>query len=256
MSEPNIRSMADLPQKMKDPQAVYFPPNHELLICGAFEIRTCYSFQTINNKYKQICQYKFHPQNHFVTSYFNEKASRFRLITLRLDGILLYMNYNSVWAENAKNANSNEWSKFNPFCHEKNQTSTIHGLTEGLRACVIKNNRTGDILLMVTCYPRRIFVYNLSKNAFLVESKNAFDHVLPKLVQQRKMEETKWAFHAFISIGCAGVEGVTDNNQFLLYLCHTGSLNNDSTKSHNQMLPIFYERDCSSIFRIETNLSW
>ncbi|ETO08002.1 hypothetical protein RFI_29387 [Reticulomyxa filosa] len=51
----SFQSLKDLPTPLSQSQCVLH--KHELLICGGYEQRACYSYHTIKNEYKFICEY-------------------------------------------------------------------------------------------------------------------------------------------------------------------------------------------------------
>ncbi|ETN99021.1 hypothetical protein RFI_38466, partial [Reticulomyxa filosa] len=55
MSNQIFQVLKELPAPLADFQCVLY--KHELLICGGYEQRACYSYHTIKNEYEFICDY-------------------------------------------------------------------------------------------------------------------------------------------------------------------------------------------------------
>ncbi|ETO16012.1 hypothetical protein RFI_21348 [Reticulomyxa filosa] len=141
---------------------------HELLICGGQFKRACYSYHTIKNEYKFICEY---PSNiklngHCVVKLADNNNKGSNEITLLSFGgynnHTLVMKYVSVW--NNKSNNYNQWV---PFTDNHNHPIIIGRYQDnytGVRALI---GGSKNHLLFIT-YPRNnISVFDLNTFQFI-----------------------------------------------------------------------------------------
>ncbi|ETO08436.1 hypothetical protein RFI_28950, partial [Reticulomyxa filosa] len=100
-----FQTLKELPTPLSDPQCV--PHKHEILICGGVSKRACYSYHTIKNEYKFICEYPNNKDKNQITllsfgSNWNGKNKH-----------TLVMKYVSVWSDILDKLNNyNQWIPF------------------------------------------------------------------------------------------------------------------------------------------------
>ncbi|ETO14245.1 G-protein beta WD-40 repeats containing protein [Reticulomyxa filosa] len=215
---------------------------NELLICGGWNKRSCYSYHKLKNEYKFICKYPSDVtlNGHCVVKLEDNSNNNYNNeITLLSFGGSQYtkrhtlvMTYVSVWNDNDNEIKSNESNKLNnynkwiPFTKNHNR-SIIFGRKknynrpiiigrkqnhnyEGVRAVIGGRN---NHLLFITYQPKNISVYDLNKFQFI-------DHdILPASNQI-------W-HHCFIlnSENIQGQEMIETNEQnyeMLLFCKNTG----------------------------------
>ncbi|ETN99936.1 hypothetical protein RFI_37531, partial [Reticulomyxa filosa] len=132
MNNQTFQVLKELPAPLADFQCVLY--KHELLICGGYEQRACYSYHTIKNEYKFICDYPSDVQisgNYALKLVDNNKEKN--QITLLSFGEhykhALVMKYVSVWSNILDISNkSNELNNYNqwiPFTDNNNQPVII-----------------------------------------------------------------------------------------------------------------------------------
>ncbi|ETO07643.1 hypothetical protein RFI_29746 [Reticulomyxa filosa] len=156
---------------------------HELLICGGYQQRACYSYNTINNEYKFICKYPIDVKlnGHCVVKLVDSNSKDRNESTLLSFGgkykHTLMMKYVSIWSnENNNNDNkinhskelnkSNNYNKWTPFTNNHNRSVIIgreHDNYEGVRAVIGGSN---SHLLFIT-YGCDISVFDLNTFQFI-----------------------------------------------------------------------------------------
>ncbi|ETO11818.1 hypothetical protein RFI_25557 [Reticulomyxa filosa] len=127
MSDQIFQNLKEFPILLDESQCV--PHKHEILICGGYNQRVCYSYHTLKNEYKLICEYPSDAElnGHCVVKLVNKDNNNkdSNSITLLSFGgsnfrkrHTLVMEYVSVWGNV-----SNELNKYNqwvPFTDEHN----------------------------------------------------------------------------------------------------------------------------------------
>ncbi|ETO17535.1 hypothetical protein RFI_19786, partial [Reticulomyxa filosa] len=120
----SFQTLKDLPNPFHQAQCVLH--KHELLICGGYYQRDCYSYHTLKNEYKFICEYPSDIKlcGHCVVKLVdnnNNNSKYSNQITLLSFGghqysnkHTLVMKYVSVWS-NDNNINENEIDKSNNY---------------------------------------------------------------------------------------------------------------------------------------------
>ncbi|ETO14573.1 hypothetical protein RFI_22795 [Reticulomyxa filosa] len=161
----------DLPITLYQTQCVSH--KHELLLCGGYYERACYSYHKIKNEYKFICEY---PSNiklmgHCVVKLIdnnNNNKNRNQITLLSFGGAIKHtfvMKYISVWSNTSNELNNcNQWI---PFTYNNNHPIMIGRDGDnywGARAVIGGSN---NHLLFVTYYQRDISVFNLNTFQFI-----------------------------------------------------------------------------------------
>ncbi|ETO33606.1 hypothetical protein RFI_03496, partial [Reticulomyxa filosa] len=113
-----FQTLKELPTPLEQSQCVLH--KHELLICGGISRRACYSYHTLKNEYKFICEYPSHVTlwGHCVVKLVNSNSNSDKdnnQITLLSFGgspitkkHTLVMKYVSVWSDGDNNDDENE----------------------------------------------------------------------------------------------------------------------------------------------------
>ncbi|ETO17188.1 hypothetical protein RFI_20144 [Reticulomyxa filosa] len=168
-----FQTLKELPTPFKQAQCVLH--KHELLICGGYQQTACYSYHTIKNEYKLICEY---PSNiylcgHCVVKLVNNSNNKdTNQITLLSFGGLykhtLMMKYVSVWSNISNKLNKfNNYNKWVPFTDNHNHPINI-GTDEddyiGVRAVIGGSN---NHLLFITYQLNNINVFDLNTFQFI-----------------------------------------------------------------------------------------
>ncbi|ETO36937.1 hypothetical protein RFI_00125, partial [Reticulomyxa filosa] len=207
---------------------------HELLICGGYQQRACYSYNTIKNEYKFICEYPIHIKlnGHCVVKLVDNNSKDRNEITLLSFGgkykHTLIMKYVSIWSnENNNNENkindskelnkSSNYNKWTPFKDNHNRSVIIGRKSdnyEGVRAVIGGIN---SHLLFITYYPKNISVFDLNTFQFIKYDKLPTNNLI--------------CYHCFVSNSenGQGQEMIKTNNkknkqnyQMLLFCFKTG----------------------------------
>ncbi|ETO35050.1 hypothetical protein RFI_02024 [Reticulomyxa filosa] len=162
---------------------------HELLICGGWDKRACYSYHTIKNEYKLICEY---PSDITLMGLCvvelvgnnNKDSNEITLLSFGESSLIkkhtLMMKYVSVWSNNnSNNINGNEMNKskeskklnnYNewvPFTDNHNHPIYIGrsgGYYQGMRAVIGGSNNN---LLFITYWKNNISVFDLNTFQFI-----------------------------------------------------------------------------------------
>ncbi|ETN97700.1 hypothetical protein RFI_39825 [Reticulomyxa filosa] len=177
MSNQTFQFLKELPTPLSNPPCVLY--KDELLICGGDRQRTCYSYHTIKNEYKFICEY---PSNvklagHCVVKLVNNNNNEKNQITLLSFGSYwpgenkhtLVMKYVSVWSNTINISNElNNYNQWIPFTDNQNHPIIIgkdenHDY-EGVRAVIGGSN---NHLLFITCWETNISVFDLNMFQFI-----------------------------------------------------------------------------------------
>ncbi|ETO04658.1 hypothetical protein RFI_32738 [Reticulomyxa filosa] len=158
MSKQTFQVLKELPITFAEAQCVLY--KNELLICGGYERKTCYSYHTIKNKYKFICNY---PSD--VTL---EANCVVKLIDNNKDNnqIILFVWSNILDISNKLNE-SNNYNQWIPLTDNNNQPIIIGRGAHtyyGVRALIGGRNNN---LLFITYYYDNISVFNLNTFKFI-----------------------------------------------------------------------------------------
>ncbi|ETO27444.1 hypothetical protein RFI_09686 [Reticulomyxa filosa] len=178
MARQRFKMLPSLPVSLSRGQCVVY--KKELLLCGGFLVRECYSYDTVKNQYKPICSYPkgITSRGHCVVANVRNSNSDNKndntpngITLLSFGGVdkyqpkhALVMQYKSVWDnDNAITYKStkpfNEWI---PLTDEHNNPIQI-GIREdnyiGARSLIGGSN---NHLLFITYPPKDIAVFNLN----------------------------------------------------------------------------------------------
>ncbi|ETO24895.1 hypothetical protein RFI_12261 [Reticulomyxa filosa] len=182
-----FQSLKALPTPLSQSQCVLY--KHELLICGGYNQRTCYSYHTIKNEYMNICSY---PNNvkldgHCVVKLIDNNNKDSNEITLLSFGgdknnrHTLVMKYVSVWSNDNNNDNEintlNNYNKWIPFTDNHNNPIVIGGdkdAYQGARGLIGGKNNN---LLFITYFHKNISVFDLNKFQFIKHDNLPTDYI-------------------------------------------------------------------------------
>ncbi|ETO32464.1 hypothetical protein RFI_04655 [Reticulomyxa filosa] len=171
-----FQSLKDLPTLLCESQCVLY--KHEILICGGAYKRNCYSYHTLKNEYKLICEYPYDINlwGHCVIKLVDNKDSNkdSNKITLLSFGgnrstkkFTLIMNYVSVWSDDNQMNKLNDYNRWIPFTD--NQHHPIHiGRDDcyfGVTRAVIGGSNN-HLLFIIYSY-NNISVFNLNTFQFI-----------------------------------------------------------------------------------------
>ncbi|ETO12529.1 hypothetical protein RFI_24844 [Reticulomyxa filosa] len=158
--------LKELPTPISQSQCVLY--KQELLVCGGWNEKNCYSYHTIKNEYKFICEYPKDVKlfGHCVVKLLNNKNKDNNEITLLSFGgysdkkHTLIMKYKSVW-NNDENNKLHNYNKWVPFKDNNNNTIDIGGYSENYQgACALIGGNNNN-LLFITYRRNNISIYNL-----------------------------------------------------------------------------------------------
>ncbi|ETO16715.1 hypothetical protein RFI_20624 [Reticulomyxa filosa] len=187
----HFQTLKELPTPLKQSQCVLH--KHELIICGGYNQRACYSYHILKNEYKFICEYPSHVKliEHCVLKLLdsnsnNNKDKDNNQITLLSFGgakgrkrYTLMMKYISVWSDDKNEMNKlNNCNQWIPFTDNNNHPIIIGEgqchIYQGARALIggIKNN-----LLFITYHKNNISVFNLNTFQFIKHDKLPINHI-------------------------------------------------------------------------------
>ncbi|ETO08750.1 hypothetical protein RFI_28636 [Reticulomyxa filosa] len=176
MGNQTFQTLKELPTPLEQSQCMLH--KHELIICGGYEQRACYSYHTIKNEYKFICEYPSHVKlnGHCVVKLVDNKNNsnqdRNQITLLSFGGLIkhtLVMKYVSVWSNISKKIKKlNNYNQWVPFTDNQNQPIIIgrdeYHNYQGVRAVIGGSN---NHLLFITCYSNNISVFNLNTFQFI-----------------------------------------------------------------------------------------
>ncbi|ETO08928.1 hypothetical protein RFI_28459 [Reticulomyxa filosa] len=181
-----FESLKDMPVSLSKSQCVLH--KHEILICGGWNKRECYSYHLLKDEYKFICKY---PRDVIVAGHCivklvdnnNEDSNQITLLSfggyVRSKKHTLVMKYISVWSNdsNGKEINksknskklkdSSDYNKWVPFTNNDNNPIIIGRNTDhynGARAVIGGSN---SHLLFITYHPWNISVFDLNTFQFI-----------------------------------------------------------------------------------------
>ncbi|ETO15559.1 hypothetical protein RFI_21804 [Reticulomyxa filosa] len=168
-----FQALKDLPTSLTGSQCV--PHKHEILICGGYDQRDCYSYDTLKNKYKFICEYPndVYLEGHCVVKLVNNNKDRNQITLLSFGGMekhTLIMKYVSIWGDDNemnKLNKSNNYNQWVPFTNNNNHPIII-GRDEddydGVRAVIGGGSNN---LLFITYWRNNISVFDLNTFQFI-----------------------------------------------------------------------------------------
>ncbi|ETO24694.1 hypothetical protein RFI_12464 [Reticulomyxa filosa] len=166
-----FQNVRDLPLPLEESQCVLH--KHELLVCGGQSKRTCYSYHTVKNEYKLICEYPsdIELNGHCVVKLVNKGSNKNRdQITLLSFGgeykHTLVMKYVSTWNSDNDNEmnNFNQWIPFTDNHDHPVHIGRDYDDYQGVRAVI--GGRDNN-LLFITYYKNNISVFDLNTFQFI-----------------------------------------------------------------------------------------
>ncbi|ETO34580.1 hypothetical protein RFI_02510, partial [Reticulomyxa filosa] len=218
-----------LPIPLSESQCVLH--KHEILICGGYQQRACYSYHILKNEYKFICEYSSDVElmGHCVVKLINNNNKDINEITLlsfggneRTKRHTLVMKYVSIWSNILDISNkSNELNNYNewiPFTDNHNHPIIIGRDQDhdyrGMRAVIGGSN---NHLLFITYLDDNISVFDLNTFRFIKRNTLPTNNYIQ--------------YHCLVSNSKNGQEqGMVKTNQeknkqnyqMLLFCCDTG----------------------------------
>ncbi|ETO00853.1 hypothetical protein RFI_36589 [Reticulomyxa filosa] len=112
-----FRHLNNLPFRLYQPQCISY--KYEIIICGGPFQNGCYSYNTLKQEYKHICNYPVNIQlkGHCVMKLVENKDDN-TIILLSFGGVskhTLVMKYISIWNDNNAMKESIKYNKWVPF---------------------------------------------------------------------------------------------------------------------------------------------
>ncbi|ETO35253.1 hypothetical protein RFI_01809 [Reticulomyxa filosa] len=175
-----FRMLEDLPTPLSRSQCMLH--KHELLICGGYLQSKCYSYHTLKNEYKFICEYPNDVtlDGHCVVKLAGKNKNSNEITLLSFGGFpnhTLIMKYVSVWSSGNKINKSNNCNQWIPFTDNHNNPIIIerdeNHYYGGVRAVIGGSN---DHLLFITYKDNNISVFNLNTFQFQMKEKKEKNH--------------------------------------------------------------------------------
>ncbi|ETO04848.1 hypothetical protein RFI_32549 [Reticulomyxa filosa] len=186
----HLITLKELPTLLFQSQCVLY--KNEIIICGGLNQRGCYSYNTLKNEYKIICEY---PRDVTLWGYCvvklvdnNKERNHITLLSFGSDRKgknkhTLMMKYVSVWSNKSNELNKlNEFNNYNewiPFTDNQNNPIIIGRDNDdyyfGARALIggINNN-----LLFITYFKNNISVFNLNTFKFIKHNNLPTDNAI------------------------------------------------------------------------------
>ncbi|ETO05908.1 hypothetical protein RFI_31490 [Reticulomyxa filosa] len=244
MSNQAFQTLKKLPIPLASSQCVLH--KHELLLCGGSGQRDCYSYHTIKNEYKFICEY---PSDVVISGYCvvklvdnknkNKDSNEITLLSFGGDETskrhTLMMKYVSVWSSHSQIDKSNNYNKWIQFTDNYDNPIIIkidHDFCDGMRSVIGGSN---NHLLFITHYPNDIRVFDL----------NTF-----QLIKYDNLPTDYFEYHCFVLKSENGQEMIGKKIEMLLFCRKDGLLieydENDNTFQFHQ-LPVY--KDIESFYK-------
>ncbi|ETO08920.1 RING zinc finger-containing protein, partial [Reticulomyxa filosa] len=139
----HFQTLKELPIPLKESQCILH--KYEILICGGYKQRACYSYHILKNEYKFICEYPSHVEldGHCVVKLVdnnnnNKHRNQITLFSVGSDQYgknkhTLVMKYVSVWSDDNNNdENKNEVNKSKEL-NESNQLNKSNNYNQWVR---------------------------------------------------------------------------------------------------------------------------
>ncbi|ETO35156.1 hypothetical protein RFI_01920 [Reticulomyxa filosa] len=219
MNDQVFQTLKNLPNPLDQSQCVLH--KYELLICGGYEQRECYSYHTLKNEYKFICEYPSDVilMGHCVVKLADNNKNSNQLSLLSFGGYkasrhTLVMKYVSVWGNISNKLDKlNNYNQWVPFTDNHNHPIIIGRESDnhcGVRAVI---GGSSNHLLFITYYRAKISLFDLNTFQFIKHDKLPTDNdiwyhcFVPKLENGQGQEMMKTN---------------KQNNQMLLFCKHTG----------------------------------
>ncbi|ETO32428.1 hypothetical protein RFI_04689 [Reticulomyxa filosa] len=174
-----FQSLKDLPIPLTESQCILH--KHEILICGSRLKNECYSYHTLKNEYKFICEYPsdITLSGHCVVELIDNNNNKNEITLLSFGGNkniirhTLVMKYVSVWSDDNKMdkskklKKSNYYNEWTPLINDYNNPIII-GRDEddyvGVRAVIGGSNNN---LLFITYPEHNISVFDVNIFQFI-----------------------------------------------------------------------------------------
>ncbi|ETO33501.1 Kelch repeat-containing protein [Reticulomyxa filosa] len=231
-----FQKVAALPLPLKRGQCVFH--NHELLICGGYYERACFSYHILQNQYKLICRYPAETKFYGHTVVKLEDSSDEDSITLlSLGGYpkhTMIMKYTSVWSGNKVSATDskcvNQWV---PLTDRNNRPVCIgreKDNYEGMRAVI---GGSKNHLLFITYPPKNIDVFNLNTLRYVVHS------TFPSA------DDWVW-YHCFMFVGLNGLAMMPKQSKRNGKKKNNNNNNNNNNNKNTEMV-LFFKKTGLSI---------
>ncbi|ETO32870.1 hypothetical protein RFI_04246 [Reticulomyxa filosa] len=170
----SFQSLKDLPNPLYESQCVLH--KHELLICGSYKQRSCYSYHILKNEYKFICEYPRGTKlwGHCVVKLVDNNSKDSNQITLLSFGGPAYtkkytfvMKYVSIWSNISNKSNKlNNYNQWVPLTNNHNTIIIGRDYDDyiGARAVIGGSN---NHLLFINYYKNNISVFDLNTFQFI-----------------------------------------------------------------------------------------
>ncbi|ETO07559.1 zinc finger protein [Reticulomyxa filosa] len=262
----HFQTLKDLPTPLEQSQCVLH--KHELLICGCYQQRACYSYHTLKNEYKFICEYpgdvqlKGHCVVKLVDSNSNNDKDNNQITLLSIGGSpytkrhTLVMKYVSVWSDDNNNDDENEnemnkskkFNQFNQFNKSNNYNQWVPFTDNRNHPIIIGRERDDDNyqgaralvgginnhLLFITYHYNNISVFDLNTFQFIKHD------ILPT---------NFWIqYHCFVSKS-EMMKTNQQNYQMLLFCFETGlSIEYDEDNNTFQFQKLSVCKDIAPLF--------
>ncbi|ETO01317.1 hypothetical protein RFI_36124 [Reticulomyxa filosa] len=177
MSNQTFQALKELPIPLSRSQCVLH--KHELLICGGFNQRACYSYHTVKNEYKFICGYPSdiklngHCVVKLVDKNNNKDNNEITLLSFGSSSFgenkhTLVMKYVSVWSNKSNKSNVlKNYNQWIPFTDNQNHPIIIGRDDDnyiGMRAAI---GGSKNHLLFITYWKNDISVFDLNTFQFI-----------------------------------------------------------------------------------------
>ncbi|ETO15444.1 hypothetical protein RFI_21920 [Reticulomyxa filosa] len=232
------QNLKELPIPLSQSQCVLH--KHELLICGGWNEKNCYSYHTLKNEYEFICSYPKEVKllGHCVVKLLGNKNNKDKdnnEITLLSFGgnHVLLMKYVSVWSNNNDGNemdNSKKCNQWVPFTDNHNNPIHFGEYYENYGRLRALNGGSNNHLLFITYKSKDISVFDLNTFQFIKHN------TLP-------IETSDWIwFHCFVS--------KLENRQEIM---KTNEAKNKSKQNKNYQMMLFHWKTGLSIEYDEDN---
>ncbi|ETO06150.1 hypothetical protein RFI_31246 [Reticulomyxa filosa] len=172
MSNQTFQTLKNLPIPLNESQCVLH--KHELIICGGYYQTACYSYHTLKNEYKFICEYPSHVRLYgycVVKLVDNNNKDRNQITLLSFGGRrkhTLVMKYISVWRNISNKSNEfNNYNKWVPFTDNHNHPIVIGRDNDDYRGVRAVIGGINNHLLFITYLQHNISVFDLNTLQFI-----------------------------------------------------------------------------------------
>ncbi|ETO26143.1 hypothetical protein RFI_10996 [Reticulomyxa filosa] len=220
------------PLPISFPNVQYVTHNHEILICGGFQNNKCYSYHTLKNQLKHICDYPAYIslRGHCVVKRVDNSNPNY-ITLLSFGGFynhVLVMKYASVWSDDEKisETEKEDCNKWFPLKNNKDKSILKkRNEYEGVRAVLGGSN---NHLLFITCQ-NNIYVLDL----------DTFQYIKRDFLPSAYGSDL--SFHCFVARSDSDANTGKKTNKMILFSGETGlsiEYNEDSNTLHYHKLQI------------------